>query len=155
LGGGLDADMVLGDVGPAYARATVENVAANAVMAGCLPEHFPVGIAAVRAVCDDTFDLAVGQSTTHAPAPGMIVHGPAPGACGGVASGWGALGPGHRANASIGRALRLVLGNIGGARPGSTDMAVLGQPGKFTACLAEAEETSPFAPLHVSRGLSA
>lgn len=155
LAGGLDADVILGDVGPAYARATVRNVAANAVMAGCLPEYFPVVIAAVRAACDENFDLGVVQSTSHALAPVIIVNGPARQACGGIASGWGALGPGHRANACIGRALRLVMGNIGGARPGSTDMGVLGQGGKFAACLAEGEESSAFAPLHVSRGFRA
>ena len=155
LGGGLDGDIILGQVGPAYAVATVEKVAVNAVMAGCLPDHFPVVIAAVRAVCDERFDLGVVQSTTHALGPVIIVNGPARQACGNIASGWGALGPGHRANASIGRALRLVLGNIGGAQPGTTDMAVLGQPGKFGACLAEAEEMSPFPPLHVSRGFEA
>ncbi|MCC7363051.1 MAG: hypothetical protein IT303_01665 [Dehalococcoidia bacterium] len=152
LGGGLDPDIILGHVGPGYGEATVEKVAVNAVMAGCLPEHFPVVIAAVRAVCDDGFDLGVLQSTTHALGPVVIVNGPAREICGNIASGWGALGPGHRANASIGRALRLVLGNIGGAQPGISDMAVLGQPGKFTACFAEAEETSPFPPLHVARG---
>jgi hypothetical protein len=152
LGGGLDPDIQLGEVGPAYAQATVEKVAINAVMAGCLPDHFPVVIAAVRAVCDEIFDLGVMQSTTHALAPVIIVNGPARADCGGIASGWGALGPGHRANASIGRALRLVLGNVGGAQPGISSMAVLGQPGKFTACFAEAEESSPFPPLHHSRG---
>ncbi len=153
-GGGIDPDIILGSVGPGYGEATVEKVAVNAVMAGCLPEHFPVVIAAVRAAADDRFDLGVMQSTTHALAPVIIVNGPAREICGGVASGWGALGPGHRANASIGRALRLVMGNIGGAQPGISDMSVLGQPGKFTACFAEAEESSPFEPLHVARGMS-
>lgn len=152
LGGGFEPDIILGSVGPGYGEATVEKVAANAVMAGCLPEYFPVVIAAVRAVCDDRFDLGVLQSTTHALGPVLIVNGPAREICGGIASGWGALGPGYRANASIGRALRLVLTNIGGARPGISDMAVLGQPGKFTACFAEAEEASPWEPLHVARG---
>jgi hypothetical protein len=154
-GAGMDSDIILGAVGPGYAECTVEKAAVNAVMAGCLPEHFPVVIAAVRAVCADEFDLGVMQSTTHALGPVLIVNGPAREQCGGIASGWGALGPGHRANASIGRALRLVLGNVGGAQPGLTDMAVLGQGGKFTACFAEAEETSPFEPLQVSRGFDA
>lgn len=154
LGGGLDDDIILGVVGPGFGEATVEKVAVNAVMAGCRPEHFPVVVAAVRAICDDRFDLGLVQSTTHALAPVIIVNGPAREICGNIASGWGALGPGHRANASIGRALRLVMGNVGGARPGISDMAVLGQPGKFTACFAEAEESSPFAPLHVDRGFA-
>ncbi|MGD9933760.1 MAG: hypothetical protein AB7T37_08560 [Dehalococcoidia bacterium] len=152
FGGGIEPDIMLGAVGPGYAECTVEKAAVNAVMAGCLPEHFPVVIAAVRAVCADEFDLGVMQSTTHALGPVIIVNGPAREQCGGIASGWGALGPGHRANAAIGRALRLVLANVGGAQPGISDMAVLGQPGKFTACFAEAEETSPFEPLHVARG---
>ena len=82
LGGGLDPDIQLGEVGPAYAQATVEKVAINAVMAGCLPDHFPVVIAAVRAVCDEIFDLGVMQSTTHALAPVIIVNGPARADCG-------------------------------------------------------------------------
>jgi hypothetical protein len=152
-GGGIDADIILGSIGPGYGEATVEKVAVNAVMAGCLPEHFPVVVAAARAIADERFDLGVLQSTTHALGPVVIVNGAAREICGGIASGWGALGPGHRANASIGRALRLVMGNIGGARPGLSDMAVLGQGGKFGACLAEAEESSPWEPLHVARGL--
>jgi hypothetical protein len=146
--GGADADLVLGAIGPGNGEATVEKVAINAVMAGCRPEYFPVVLAAVKAVCDPAFDIGEVQSTTHALGPAIIVNGPARDACGPIASGWGALGPGHRANASIGRALRLVLINIGGARPGLSDMAVLGQPGKFTCCFAEAEEESPFPPLH-------
>jgi hypothetical protein len=149
---GRDRDELLGDVGPANRPATVEAVAINAVMAGCLPEHLPIVIAAVRAVLDPVFDLTEVQSTTHNVAPLIIVNGPARGRAG-VASGVGALGPGYRANAAIGRALRLVLMNVGGARPGVSDMALLGHPGKFTYCLAEAEELSPFEPLHVSRGL--
>ncbi|MFN0145351.1 MAG: hypothetical protein ACKVT1_02480 [Dehalococcoidia bacterium] len=153
LGGGLDPDLVLGSVGPGFGDATVEKVAVNAVMAGCLPDHFPVVIAAVRAVCDERFDLGVLQSTTHALGPVVIVNGPAREICGDIASGWGALGPGHRANMSIGRALRLVMTNVGGARPGVSDMAVLGQAGKLSACFAEAEESSPFPPFHTTRGL--
>lgn len=152
LASGLDGDLLIGRVGPGFGDATVEKVAANAVMAGCLPDHFPVVVAAVRAICDERFDLAMLQATTHPLGPVIIVNGPARAACGGIASGWGALGPGHRANASIGRAVRLVMINLGGARPGTTDMAVLGSPAKFTCCFAEAEESSPYPPLHVSRG---
>ena len=153
LATGLDPDMVLGQVGPNLGAATVEKVAVNAVMAGCTADHIPVVIAAVRAICQPAFDCTEMQSTTHCLAPLMIVNGPARLAAG-VASGWGALGPGHRANASIGRALRLVMMNIGGARPGISDMALLGHPGKFTYCLAEDEENSPFPPLHTSLGHS-
>jgi hypothetical protein len=151
--GGLDRDVVLGIVGPQQGEATVEKVAANAVMAGCSPEYLPIVIAAVEAVCDDAFDLGPMQATTHNLAPMIIVNGPVRTWCD-VASGTGALGPGYRANATIGRALRLVLLNVGGGRPGVGDMALLGHGGKFTYCLAEAEEESPFEPLHVARGFA-
>ena len=88
-------------------------------------------------------------------APLIIVNGPGRLSCGPIASGFGALGPGHRANASIGRALRLCMINIGGARPGESDMALLGHPGKFTYCLAEDEEHSPFSPMHEGLGFAA
>jgi hypothetical protein len=155
LASGLDADMQLGVMGPAGGVATVEKVAVAAVMAGCLAEHIPVVIAAVKAVLEDEFDLAQMQSTTHCTAPLIIVNGPGRLSCGPIASGFGALGPGYRANASIGRALRLCMINIGGARPGESDMALLGHPGKFTYCLAEDEEHSPFAPMHTDLGFTA
>src|SRR5215471_4141687 len=149
----LDADIVLGPVPPRGGAASVEMLAANAVMAGCAPHHFPVLLAATRAMLDATFDLSSIQPTTNGVYPGIIVNGPARELCGPIASGCGALGPGHHANAAIGRALRLILINLGGGAPGVTDMALLGL-GKFTCCLAEAEEESPFEPLHVWRGLS-
>lgn len=155
LASGLDADLVVGTMGPAGGLATVEKVAANAVMAGCLPDHLPVLLATLAAVCDERFDLGEVQATTHCVTPMVIVNGPARAACGGIASGFGALGPGHRANASIGRALRLCLINIGGGRPGVSDMALLGGPGKFTYLLGEAEEESPWPPLHTSFGFDA
>lgn len=150
LATGLDAHLELGVMGPAHGVASVEKVATAAVMAGCLPDHIPVVVAAVRAVCQPEFDLTEMQSTTHCTAPLIVVCGPARHQCGGVASGFGALGPGHRANASIGRALRLAMMNIGGARPGVSDMALLGHPGKFTYCIAEDAEHSPFPPLHTT-----
>ena len=155
LASGLDADMVLGEMGPMLGIATVEKVAVNAVMAGCLPDHMPLVIAAAKAIADPRFDLMEMQATTHCTAPLVIVNGPARHDCGGVVSGFGALGSGHRANASIGRAVRLCMINIGGGRPGSSDMAVHGHPGKYTYCLAEAEERSPFPPLHVRLGFEA
>ncbi len=154
LASGQDADMVLGEMGPMLGIATVEKVAVAAVMAGCTPDHMPLVMAAVKAVMQPAFDLTEMQATTHCTAPLVIVNGPARQTCGPVASGFGALGPGHRANASIGRALRLCMINIGGARPGSSDMALLGHPGKFTYCLAEDEEHSPLPPLHVSLGFA-
>ncbi len=155
LASGLDHDIVLGEMGPLWGAATVQNVAISAVMAGCLVEHMPVVVAAIRAICQPAFDLAEMQGTTHCIAPLIIVNGPARLACGGIASGFGAMGPGHRANASIGRALRLAMINIGGARPGESDMALHGHPGKFTFCLAEDEEQSPFPALHTSLGYGA
>ena len=155
LASGQEADMVLGTMGPGHGIATIENVAIAAVMAGCLPDYMPVVVAAVKAVIDPTFDLTEMQATTHCTAPLIIVNGPARNSCGPIASGTGALGPGHRANASIGRALRLTMINIGKARPGSSDMALLGHPGKFTYCLAEDEEHSPFPPMHVDLGFDA
>ncbi len=154
LATGLDGDLVLGEMGPSMGVATVELVATAAVMAGCLPDHAPLVVAAVRAVADARFDLAEMQATTHCTAPFVVVNGPARHDCG-MASGFGALGPGHRGNATVGRALRLAMINIGGGRPGQSDMALLGHPGKFTFCLAEAEETSPWEPLHVSLGFDA
>jgi hypothetical protein len=155
LASGQDGDLVLGTMGPGHGIATIENVAVAAVMAGCLPDYMPVVVAAVKAVIDPVFDLTEMQATTHCTAPLIIVNGPARHTCGPIASGTGALGPGHRANASIGRALRLTMINIGKARPGSSDMALLGHPGKFTYCLAEDEENSPFPPLHVDLGFKA
>jgi len=155
LASGHETDMSLGSMGPQWGNATVGKVAVAAIMAGCLPDHFPVVVAAIKAVCQDTFDLAEIQCTTHCIFPMLIVNGPARMDCGDIASGFGALGPGHRANASIGRALRLTMINIGGARPGEADMSLHGHPGKFTCCFAEDEEHSPFPPLHTSFGYNA
>lgn len=155
LASGLEADMVLGIMGPGNGAATIEKVAIAAVMAGCLADCMPLVIGAVKAVLDPTFDLTEMQATTHCTAPLIIVNGPARHTCGPISSGFGALGPGHRGNATVGRALRLCMINIGGGRAGSSDMALLGHPGKFTFCLAEDEEASPFPPLHVDRGFQA
>jgi hypothetical protein len=151
LASGLDGDVSLGKVGPSMADATVDVVAANAVMAGCLPDHFPVVVAAVKAIADPEFDLTETQVTTHPVTPLLIVNGPARHHCG-IACGTGAFGPGFRANAAIGRAIRLVMMNIGGGRPGISDNATLGSPAKFSFCAGENEEESPWPPLHVSRG---
>lgn len=140
LATGLDPDLVLGELGPSYGVATVEKVVANAVMAGCVPDHLPVVVAAVRAIADPAFDLPEMQGTTHDLAPLVIVHGLAA-ASAGVSGGWGCFGPGHRANVSIGRALRLVMMNIGGARPGVSDMSLMGHPGKLSFCIAETHDS--------------
>lgn len=151
LASGLDGELTVAEMGPALGAATVEKIAVAAVMAGCLPDHMPVVLAAVQAVADPTFDLTEMQATTHCIAPLLIVNGPIAPVLG-IHGGFGALGPGFRANASIGRALRLAMINIGGGRAASSDMALLGHPGKFTYCLAELETASPWEPLHVSRG---
>lgn len=154
LASGLDPDVSLGQLGPNLGEATVEKAAIASVMAGCLPDYFPVVVAAVRAVSDPRMDMTEVQATTHNLGPLLVVNGPAVGACG-IAAGFGALGPGHRANATIGRAVRLAMINIGGGRPGTSDMALLGHPGKFTFCLGEDEESSPWPPLHTSLGYDA
>lgn len=151
---GYDADLSLGAMGPNMGDCTIQKLATAAVMAGCLPDHMPVVLAAAKAVIEPSFDLTEVQATTHAITPLVIVNGPARAWCGGVHGGFGALGPGYRANASIGRALRLAMINIGGGRSGSSDMALLGHAGKFTMCLAEDEENSPFEPMHTGRGFS-
>ena len=151
---GRAADESLGTVHPAVAEATVEKVAVNAVMAGCLPEYMPVVAAAVEAMTEEEFLLYSIQTTTNPVGVGVIVNGPIRNEIG-INSGASCLGPGNRANASIGRAVRLVLLNIGGAAPGEIDKATQGFPGKFTLCFGENEEHSPWAPLHVERGFAA
>ncbi|HEY7654460.1 MAG TPA: hypothetical protein VIG07_16715 [Methylomirabilota bacterium] len=136
---------------PRLGRATVERVAVNAVLAGALPEHLPVILAAVEAVGQPAFNLQAVQTTTHPCSPLVIVNGPVAARLG-VNGAGNALGQGHRANAVIGRALRLVLQNTGGARPGREDRATQGHPGKYSYCVAENEAASPWEPLSVERG---
>ena len=144
-------DEVVGAVAPAFGVATVERIAINAVMAGCYPEYLPVLIAATEAISDPRFNLRGIQATTNPAAVFMIVNGPIAKQLG-VNSGGNCLGPGAWANATLGRALRLIQQNIGGAQPGDMDKATQGQPGKYTFCCAENEDASPWAPLHVERG---
>ena len=134
------------------ADCTVEKIAINAVMAGCKPAYMPLLIAAVQAVAEPTFNLTGIQATTNPVAPLIIVNGPIRQALD-INCTYGCFGPGWQANATIGRALRLLLINVGGAIPGVRDMAVMGQPGKYTLCVGENEEDSPWPPLHVRRGL--
>ena len=141
---------VLGEVEPLRGEATVEKVAANAVMAGCRAEHFPVVLAAVEAVLDPAFNMRGVQTTDENVAPLLIVSGPLASRLG-VNAGFGALGPGWRANGTIGRAVRLVMLNLGGGWPGAVSLAGLGQPGRYTLCLAERED-SPWPALHVDFG---
>lgn len=139
---------------PDLVECTVEKVAINAVMAGCLPEYLPVVLAAVEAAATDAFNAHGLLATTYFSGPLVLVNGPVATKIG-MNSGLNALGQGNRANATIGRALQLVIRNVGGGRPGEVDRATLGNPGKFTFCFAEAEDSSPFEPFSVSRGLPA
>ena len=147
-----DPAEVVAVVPPDLAPCTVEKVAVNAVMAGCLPEHLPVVLAAVEAACTDAFALHGLLATTYFSGPVVVVNGPVARAVG-MNSGGNALGQGNRANATIGRALQLVVRNVGGGRPGEVDQATLGNPGKLTFCFAEREDDSPFAPLAQDRGV--
>ena len=142
---------VVATVAPAFGEATVERIAINAVMAGCYPEYLPVLIAATEAIADPRFNLRGIQATTNPGAVWLIVNGPIAKQLG-VNSGGNCLGPGAWANATLGRAVRLILQNIGGGRAGDMDRATHGQPGKYTFCCAENEDASPWDPLHVERG---
>jgi hypothetical protein len=148
-----DAAEVVAVVPPDLVECTVEKVATNAVMAGCKPEYLPVVLATVEAACTDEFNMHGLLATTYFSGPVVIVNGPIARAIG-MNSGVNALGQGNRANATIGRALQLVVRNVGGGRPGEVDRATLGNPGKYTFCFAEDEAGSPWEPLHVERGLS-
>ena len=148
-----DPQEVLGLVPPDLAPATIEKIAINAVMAGCKPEYLPVVLAAVEAVLDDSFAMHGVLATTMFVGPVVVVNGPIRRRIGMNAKG-NALGQGNRANAAIGRALQLVIRNIGGGRPQEVDRATLGNPGKYTYCFAEDEEGSSWEPLSVERGLA-
>jgi hypothetical protein len=147
-----DPHDVVAVVPPDLVECTVEKVCINAVMAGCRPEYVPVVLAAVEAACTEDFNIHGVLATTWFSGPLVIVNGPATRAIG-MNSGVNALGQGNRANATIGRALQLVVRNVGGGRPGEVDRATLGTPGKYTFCFAEDEAGSPWEPLHVERGL--
>ena len=148
---GRDAGELIGLVPPSNRGATVAAVAANAVMAGCRPELTPVVIAAVEAALAPSFNLQALTTTTHPVTPLVIVHGPVVEELG-FNSGPNVFGQGNRANAGVGRALRLVLQNIGEARPGETDRATHGTPGKYAYCIAEDAAASPFTSFHEDRG---
>jgi hypothetical protein len=145
---------VIGAVPPRWARATVEKIAINAVMAGCLPRYMPVLIAAAEALTDPKLNLYSLQATTGGPAIMLIVNGPIRKQLN-INGGSNVLGEGWRANATIGRCVRLIQRNIGGSYPGTTCKATLGWPGKYSLCIAENEEASPWEPLHVERGFAA
>ena len=147
-------DELVGEMPPNYGRLTVEKAAINAVMAGCRPEYLPVLLAAAECACDPAFNLHGMSASTHFSAPLIIVNGPVRARIG-LNCGFGVFGPGYRANATIGRALRLLMINIGGARPGETSMSTFGHPGRYTYCIGEHEEASPWPPYHASRGFAA
>src|SRR5215831_12318689 len=146
-----DPQEVIGTVGPNYGRATVEKVAINAVMAGCHPSYFPVVLAAVEALSDEKFNAHALNVTTFSATPLTIINGPIRQQIG-VNCGHNALGHGFRANATIGRALRLIIMNIGGAKPQQITKATMGHPAQYTFCVGENEEESPWEPLHVEKG---
>ncbi len=147
------ADEVVAVVPPSLVECTVEKVAINAVMAGCKPEYMPVVLAAVEAACTDDFNMHGLLCTTMPTGPVIVVNGPIARRIG-MNSGMNVFGQGNRANLTIGRALQLIVRNVGGGRPGEIDRATHGNPGKISFCFAEDEEGSPFEPLATSRGIA-
>jgi peroxiredoxin len=149
---GLSPETIVARVPPFYGEATVEKIAANAVMAGCVPEMMRVLLPLLRAACDERFNLHGVQATTHFAAPLVMINGPVRQELG-FWSKQNVFSNVARANSSLGRAFQLVLLNIGGGRPDGIDMSALGNPGKFSFCIAENEEENPWEPFHVTRGL--
>jgi hypothetical protein len=150
---GRARDALVAEVPPNFGRATVEKLAVNAVMAGCRPDYFPVVLTTVEAACDPVFNLHGQSGTTNAASPLIIVNGPARKRLD-INCAAGVFGPGYRANATIGRALRLVMINLGGTRAGQISMSTMGHPGRYTYCIGEYEEASPWEPLHVEHGFA-
>ncbi len=146
-----DAQEVVAVMPPNMAQVTVEKIAINSVLAGCKPEYLPVVIAAVEAVCTNEFNIHGVMATTMGASPVMVVNGPIRHHID-MNMGLGALGQGNRANATIGRALRLTIRNVGGAKPGGTERSTFSNPLKYTMCFAEWEERSCWPALHVDRG---
>ena len=150
---GRAADELIAEIPPLGGRATVERIAVNAVMAGCLPEYMPVVVTAIQALMDDRFNLRGVQCSTGIHSPLVIVNGPIVRELS-INSGYNCFGQGWRANATIGRAVKLALVNLGGATPGETNKATFGHPGAYTYCVAENEDANPWAPYHVESGFS-
>jgi len=146
-----DPDELIGHVPPAMEPATVRTVATHALMAGCRPEYLPIVLGGLQIMLREEFNLNGVQGTMHGVAPLMIVNGPYAAKVG-VHGGNGCFGPGFRANASIGRAIRLMLTNLGGGIPGVGSATVFSTPLRYTACLTENVERSPWETLAVSRG---
>lgn len=148
---GRPRDEKIATIPPSFGGATVERIAINAVLAGCRPGHLPVLIAAVEAVTAPEFNLQPMQTTTHSVAVWLIINGPIAERLE-VNGTFNCLGQGSWANATLGRALHLILQNLGGALPGEMDRSTHGQPGKYSFCCAENEAATPWEPLHVERG---
>lgn len=144
----------IGEIPPRYGVATIETLAINTVMAGCRPEYFPVVIAAVEAMLEPEHNLNGVQTTTHCSVPLVIINGPMVKRLN-VNRGDGVFGGGYRANGTIGRAVRLVLWNLGGNFPGEVDKSTMAHPGKWSYCIGEDEDSNPWEPLHVERGMPA
>jgi len=142
---------VLGYVAERDKKLTAEKVAVNAIMAGCLPEYFPVVIAAVEAICEPEFNIHGNSVSTGGSASLLIVNGPVRQKLG---FNWGVnlLGPGFRPNATVGRSIRLITINLLGSVPGILDKSTFGHGGKYSYCIAEDEDAGPWAPLHVDKG---
>jgi hypothetical protein len=147
-----DPQEIVAIIPPDLAECTVEKVAINAVLAGCEPSYLPVVLAAVEAACTDEFNMHGLLATTYFSGPVIVVNGPIARRIG-MNSGVNVLGQGNRANSSIGRALQLVVRNVGGGKPGGVDRATLGNPGKLSFCFAEDEANSPWEPLAEERGV--
>jgi hypothetical protein len=148
---GLAGGEVLGEIHERNARVTADKVAINAVLAGCRPEYFPVVVAAVKGLCHPDYGYHGPATSTGGSAAVLIVNGPIARRLD-INSGGNAFGPGRRANATIGRAVRLTMMNAINTRPGGLDLSTLGNPGKYSFCFAENEADSPWEPLHVERG---
>jgi hypothetical protein len=148
-----DPQETIGPIPPRMRQATLEKLAINTILAGCRPEYFPVVLAALEASLDEDCRLYGLQTATNTSSPLIIVNGPVIDRLGFNAKG-NVFGQGWRANASVGRALQLILRNVGGDMPGETDMSTAGHAGKFTFCIAENEAANPWEPLHVERGFA-
>ncbi len=148
---GREASEIIGEVPPNNVPCSIEKVAINAVMAGCKPEYLPVVLASVEAALKDRFCMHGLLCTTYFSSPVMIVNGPVASQIG-MNSGVNALGQGNRANATIGRALQLLIRNVGGGVPGGIDRAAMGNPGKYTYCFAEDESDEQWSSLAMDRG---
>ncbi|MCL0102220.1 hypothetical protein M1O29_03965 [Dehalococcoidia bacterium] len=150
---GMKAGEVIATIPPGTGAATVEKIAINAVMAGCLTEYIPAIIAAIKALTETKFNLNGIQTTTNPAGTLILFNGPIRNELA-INCGSNCLGPGSRANSAIGRAIRLCMLNIGGAIPGEIDKATQGMPGKYALCFGELEEESPWPPFHVERGFN-